>query len=69
MYVLFFWFDLNHFTIFFYTLQTILNQSILNIDDTEMYTIMEESNSIERDYHAFFDNTIANEEMSRTFAM
>ena len=68
MYVLFFWFDLNHFTIFFYTLQ-ILNQSILNIDDTEMYTIMEESNSIERDYHAFFDNTIANEEMSRTFAM
>jgi hypothetical protein len=29
---------------------------------------MEESNSIERDYHAFFDITIVNEDIGRCFA-
>ena len=40
----------------------------MNIDDTEIYTIMEESNAIERDYHAFFDITIVNDDIGRSFA-
>jgi hypothetical protein len=45
-----------------------VNQSILNIDETEFYSVIEESEQIERDYHAYFDLTVVNEDMGRCFS-
>ncbi|RNA40914.1 MAGUK p55 subfamily member 6 isoform X1 [Brachionus plicatilis] len=44
-----------------------INQSILNIDESEFFSVIEDSETIERDYHAYFDLTIMNEEMGRSF--
>lgn len=44
-----------------------VNQSILNIDESEFFSVIEDSETIERDYHAYFDLTIINEEMGRCF--
>lgn len=44
-----------------------VNQSIINIDESEFESTIEESEGIERDYHAYFDLTIVNEDMGRCF--
>jgi guanylate kinase len=44
-----------------------VNQSILNISEANFVNVMEESETIERDYHAYFDLTIVNEDMGRCF--
>lgn len=46
---------------------TTVNQSLLNIDETEFVSVIEDSETIERDYHAYFDLTIVNEDMGRCF--
>lgn len=46
---------------------SMVNQSILNIDESEFPGVLEESEGIERDYHAYFDLTIVNEDMGRCF--
>lgn len=46
---------------------SMINQSIVNIDESDFLTVMEESEAIERDYHAYFDLTIVNEDMGRCF--
>jgi hypothetical protein len=45
-----------------------INQSILNINDEDIGSVLEESETIENDYHAYFDATIVNDDMSRSFA-
>lgn len=45
-----------------------MNQSITNIEDYEIASVAEESNAIERDYHAYFDCTIENDDMNRCFS-
>ena len=44
-----------------------MNQSILNFEDHELASIYEESEEIERDYHAYFDLTIVNDDMNKCF--
>jgi guanylate kinase len=44
-----------------------INQSIVNIDEAEFFNVIEESDVIERDFHAYFDLTIVNEDMGRCF--
>jgi guanylate kinase len=44
-----------------------VNQSIININEADFMNVIEESEAIERDYHAFFDLTIMNEDMGRCF--
>lgn len=44
-----------------------VNQSLLNIDESEFTSVIEESETIERDFHAYFDLTIVNEDMGRCF--
>lgn len=44
-----------------------VNQSIINIDEADFFNVIEESDVIERDYHAYFDLTIVNEDMGRCF--
>lgn len=46
---------------------SMVNQSIVNIDESEFVSVLEESETIERDYHAYFDLTIVNEDMGRCF--
>jgi hypothetical protein len=54
---------------FFYLLvKSIVNQSISNFDDYALESIIDESEVIERDYHAYFDTTILNEDMNRCFS-
>ncbi len=45
-----------------------VNQSIINISEANFVNVMEESEAIERDYHAYFDLTIVNEDMGRCFS-
>ena len=47
-------------------IKTILNQSILNIDDTEIIQLRRKV--VQLNYHAFFDITIVNEDIGRCFA-
>ena len=44
-----------------------INQSIINIDEADFFNVIEESDVIERDFHAYFDLTIVNEDMGRCF--
>ena len=46
---------------------TCVNQSIINISENDFYAVIEESEQIERDFHAYFDLTIVNEDMARCF--
>ena len=39
----------------------------MNIDETEFVSVIEDSETIERDYHAYFYLTITNEDMGRCF--
>ena len=61
------WFEFCKICLFVFIFKTTVNQSLLNIDETEFVSVIEDSETIERDYHAFFDLTIVNEDMGRCF--
>jgi guanylate kinase len=52
----------------FVSFKQIINQSILNINDQDIGAVLEESEAIENDYHAYFDAIIVNDDMNKCFA-
>jgi hypothetical protein len=44
-----------------------INQSLLNIDEIDFASVLEDSDGVERDFHHFFDLTIVNDDMGRCF--